>query len=105
MPNTSLLPITIPPDVRDYCRAHGLEADLELAIRVAEEAYEPVKAWGICLEPDPEVEDEEYVVIDVTTAGTDEELSGKHEGFLTRWAQSASPEATWRIRVLFNLGR
>lgn len=105
MSNTSLLPITIPSDVRAYCRAHGLEADLELAIRIAEEAYEPVKRWGICLEPDPEVEDEEYVVVDATITGTAEELLGKHEAFLTRWAQSATPEGSWRIRVLFNLGQ
>lgn len=104
MPNASLLPITVPPDVRDYCRAHGLEADLELAIRIAEEAYEPVKRWAICLEPDPEVEDEEYVVIDVTTTGTVDEIMRKDEAYLTRWSQSATPEGSWRIRVLFNLG-
>ena len=104
MVETTTLPLAIPDNIVKFCEERGLLSDLHQAIRIAEEAYAPATNWMIELEPDPEVENEEYVVIDVTTTGDVEEILKKNDEFARRFTRSASTEATWRIRVLWNVG-
>jgi hypothetical protein len=102
MTETTTLPIAIPEDVITYCKSRSLLNDLYSAFRIAEEAYAPAQNWAIGIEPDPDVDDE-YVVIDVTTTGDVDELVRKQDAFATNWSRIATPEATWRIRVLWNV--
>jgi hypothetical protein len=104
MIETTTLPLAIPDIIAKFCEGRELLADLYLAIRIAEEAYAPASNWKIELQPDPEVEGEEYVVIDVTITGDLDEIMRKQDAFASKWSSCAAhPDATWRIRVLWNI--
>ena len=103
MTETTTLPIAIPHGVLKFCEVRGIVADLYSAFRIAEEAYAPASNWNIAVEPDPEIEDEEYVIIDVTTTGDVEELLRKHRAFVDRWTCVANRDAIGQIRVLWNV--
>jgi hypothetical protein len=100
-PTTASQP-ALPPTVLAYCQRHGLTDHLMLALRLAEETFDPVRAVGVVVETDPET-DEEAVIIDVSCAlGSDEAVAQKRE-YTRRWVESAPPEVIGRIRLIFAL--
>lgn len=101
MPQTVAFPATIPEDVSRFCAAHDLLPDLHLALRLAEEAFAPVHRWHVGLEADPET-NEEAVIIDVTIFTTVDDALKRKRDYALRWIRSATPEAQWRIRLLFD---
>jgi hypothetical protein len=102
MSSTTTFPITLPVDVLMYCESHQLTSHLESAIRIAEQAFAPVLGWQISLEADPEI-DETYVVIDIAVSATVDEVLQRRREYTRRWVSTATPAATWRIRVLVDI--
>ena len=103
MPNATAPSIAIPENVRDFCTAHSLLSDLELAVRLADEAFAPVRRWKLSLQDDPEVEGETYVIIDVTLNADVPEAMRRDDVFTQKWVRHpVTPEGKWRIRVLPN---
>jgi hypothetical protein len=101
MPQTAAPPIAIPDEVTTFCVAHGIIADLQLALRLAQESFTPVHRWQIELEIDPET-DEEAIVIDAYLDGAVDEVLRQKQLYTRRWVESASKAALGTIRMLYN---
>lgn len=102
MSRNTTLPVSIPEDVLAFCTSHGLIDPLEVAIRLAEEAYAPVRGWEVSLLEDPDVEYETYfVIVDVAVSGTVDEVMAMHRQFDHAWMSAqVSPSGRHYIRVL-----
>jgi hypothetical protein len=102
MSHTVLQDVSIPADVEQFCVQRGVLADLRLAIRLADEAFGPIKRWGFEIDIDPEVASEK-VAIDIDVPLGVEESLRRRATYTRRWASSATPEAAISIVLLTNL--
>lgn len=93
----------IPDEVVRYCQSRGLLPHLETALRLADECFQPIHRLAVSVEPDPEVQDEEKVVIDIWLTMSVDEAVGHQSAYNRRWVDLAPPEAINQIVLIFYL--
>jgi hypothetical protein len=93
----------LPEEVVTYCESHDLLGHLEVALRLADDCFRPIERIEVSVEPDPELEGVETVVIDVWTKGS-VELGLIHKSDYTkRWVSSAPADVLGRFALILNL--
>lgn len=92
---------TIPEEVSRYCVANQLTAYLDTAMRLAEEAFSPVRRLTVSLESDPET-GEGYLFITVAIDDRGEQVLEQKRRFTRAWVQSAPPEIRRRFSVSYD---
>ena len=94
-------PHVLPEEVSQYCAAHQLTPYLETALRLAEEAFAPVKRLKTTLETDPET-GEEYLVIEVVMADRGDRVLDQKKRYTRAWVQAAPHDIRRRIRLAYD---
>ena len=92
----------IPDEVVRYCQSHGLLPYLETALRLVDECFQPIQRLELSVEPDPEVEDEAAVIIDIRVAMTVDEVLKRREMYARRLVDAVPPAVTWEIVLVCN---
>jgi hypothetical protein len=87
-------------DVQAYAEANGLVNYLRQAIQLADELLRPIASLSVCVEEDPEVEADSFLVIDVTTKLTPAEARPRRAEFTDRWVAAVPPSVIGRISLV-----
>ncbi|HEY8751335.1 MAG TPA: hypothetical protein VIM11_25355 [Tepidisphaeraceae bacterium] len=90
-------------EVISYCEAHNLLNHLETALRLADECFKPIENLEVSVEPDPEVEGVETVVIDIWIRASVEVGLAQKSAYTKRWITSVPADILGRIALLFYL--
>jgi hypothetical protein len=97
----AVAPYTIPEEVARYCAATQLTPYLDTAIRLAEEAFSPVRRLQVSLEADPET-GEDYLFITVAIDDRGEQVLEQKKRFTRAWVQSAPPEIRRKFSISYD---
>ena len=94
---------TLPPSVISHCEPLGLLEHLRVALRLAEQVFEPVQRISATVEVDPET-DESAVVIDVSAALNPDEAAARKRAYAQQWVAAVPPEVIGKIRLVLDIG-
>lgn len=87
-----------PPEVRVYCKTHGLLDPLELAINLIHSTFPAAPRMDLALQTDPELGDRS-VVIRVEIAGSQEQILEARKRLIQSWVTQVPPEALEHLRL------
>jgi hypothetical protein len=93
--------LALPEDVARYCEKQDLSGHLESALRLGEEFFHPIERLEVEIQLDPEVENEETVIIDIWVKMSVETALHRDKLFTQRWATSVPPAALKAIVLLY----
>ncbi len=96
-----VLPLMQPevtPEVRRFCAKHKIEQYLSSTIELVKSCFEDVREFHLEMEEDPET-GEEWLSINVTVAGTIEEVLASYE----QYTSLLISKVPWPQRSLFRL--
>ena len=93
----------LPEEVVRYCEQHDLLGHLETALRLAEEYFHPIERLEAEVQPDPEVENEETVIIDIWVRLGIEESIKRKAAWGRRWVESIPPSVIGQIVLLHHV--
>lgn len=76
----------VTPEVRRFCTKHGIEQYLSSTIELVKNCFEDVREFYLEIEEDPET-GEEWVSINITVAGTIEEVLAGYDQYTSTGPQ------------------
>lgn len=92
----------LPEDVVTYCEQHDLLGHVETALRLAEEYFQPIERLEVEVQPDPEVESLDSVIIDIWVKMSVEEAIKRDALFTRSWVTSVPPVAVAEIILVYH---
>jgi hypothetical protein len=95
-------PDGMPPEVRDFCAAHGLAGPVAELVRLAREEMPGLTDAVVRLQSDPESE-ESWVVVEARLAGGPSKVLAEYKAVIRRWIDITEPRARDLVRFTFSL--
>jgi hypothetical protein len=89
---TVLFDSRISCDALAFCRLHGIDSELGLAIETARNCFPIVGNPNVELVHDPETEDASYLVIEIPVRGEVTDIVRAHRNFASETAKSLGPK-------------
>jgi hypothetical protein len=86
-PTTAVAELSLPDDVRAFCRRHDLVDHLRRAIEIARQTFSIVGEPEVRLEQDPE-DGDSYLVLGIRVRGDEGECIQAQKSFGRSWANS-----------------
>lgn len=89
-------------EVRRFCAKHGIEQYLSSTIELVKSCFEDIRELYLEIEEDPET-GEEWLSINVTVAGTIEEVLASYEQYTSRLLSRVPWPQRSKFRLSYNI--